>query len=83
MPKSKKDKKRPNALSFDDELDAEADPSPTMGTKKMGKCQVLYPTVGAKCLTLQRRVAPLNTRGPIRGAHCHPAGRKCVLLAEE
>lgn len=37
--KSKKKDKRPSALSFGDELDAEADPSPRVVPKKMGKCQ--------------------------------------------
>uniref|UniRef100_A0A7S3ASW4 Uncharacterized protein n=1 Tax=Haptolina ericina TaxID=156174 RepID=A0A7S3ASW4_9EUKA len=37
--KAKKEKKRPGALSFEDELEAEAEPSPTIAPKKMGKCQ--------------------------------------------
>ena len=37
--KSKKKKKQLSALSFDDELDGEGEPSPTTMPKKMGKCQ--------------------------------------------
>mmetsp|Transcript_80168 Transcript_80168/g.194268 ORF Transcript_80168/g.194268 Transcript_80168/m.194268 type:complete len:296 (+) Transcript_80168:56-943(+) len=37
--KKKKKKEKPSGLSFDDELDGEADVSPNMGNKKMGKCQ--------------------------------------------
>lgn len=37
--KKKKKPERPSGLSFDDELDGEADISPNMGKKKMGKCQ--------------------------------------------
>ena len=37
--KKKKKKEKPSGLSFDDELDGEAEVSPKMGAKKMGKCQ--------------------------------------------
>jgi len=37
--KKKKKKKQPSALSFDDDLDGEGEPSPSMQPKKMGKCQ--------------------------------------------
>ena len=43
--KKKKKKEKPSGLSFDDELDGEADVSPNMGNKKMGKCQ----NVGERC----------------------------------
>ena len=43
--KKKKKKEKPSGLSFDDELDGEAEVSPKMGAKKMGKCQ----DVGESC----------------------------------
>ena len=42
--KEKKKDKRPATLSFEDELDAEPEESPSLKPKKMGKCQVGPPS---------------------------------------
>ena len=67
--KKKKKKEKPSGLSFDDELDGEADVSPNMGNKKMGKCQ----NVGERCAAAATpaRAAP---RGLV-GCAADPARR--------
>ena len=63
--KKKKKKEKPSGLSFDDELDGEADVSPNMGNKKMGKCQ----NVGERC-----SAATPARRTPRPGRLCNRPG---------
>ena len=63
--KKKKKKEKPSGLSFDDELDGEADVSPNMGKKKMGKCQ----NVGERCSRWRT-----HARHPRPGRQCNRPG---------
>ena len=60
--KKKKKKEKPSGLSFDDELDGEAEVSPKMGAKKMGKCQ----DVGECCSCRTHRTHAGSAAQPTR-----------------
>ena len=71
--KKKKKKEKPSGLSFDDELDGEADVSPNMGKKKMGKCQ----NVGERC-----SAATPARRTPRPGRLCNRPGSSFRACAQ-
>jgi len=64
--KKKKDKKRPaGALSFGDELEEEGEVSPSIGNKKMGKCQDVD-TAGLKKNEREEQAAALKQEQAMR-----------------